>query len=257
MYDTRIVTASHADRPLIAAGIDGCRGGWVCAGWDGAGWSLDCLPTLESIVPMLAPHATVCIDIPIGLSSDGFRACDRAARQLLGKRSSSVFPVPPRLALAPLTYEEINSASKEHCGKGVSKQAFYLLPKIRETEALLRSSGSDNFDWLETHPELCFSSFNGAVPMKHTKKTDAGFRERRRILSRHIQTKTVDSLIRNLMASVPRGQCARDDMMDALVCGVVARLDAARRECLPPGEQEFDEVGLPMRICYPLNTAPR
>ena len=251
------MTASHVGRSLIAAGIDGCRGGWVCAGWDGEGWSLDCLPTLESIVPMLGPHATVCIDIPIGLSSDGFRACDRAARQLLGKRSSSVFPVPPRLALAALTYEEINFASKAHCGKGVSKQAFYLLPKIREAEALLRSSDSDNFDWLETHPELCFSGFNGAVPMEHTKKTDAGFRERRRILSRHIETKTVDRLIRNLMASMPRGQCARDDMMDALVCGLVARLDATSRDCLPPGEQEFDEVGLPMRICYPLPTASR
>ena len=176
---------------------------------------------------------------------------------MLGKRSSSVFPAPPRLALAALTYEEINLASKAHCGKGVSKQAFYLLPKIREAEALLRSSDSDNFDWLETHPELCFSGLNGAVPMEHTKKTDAGFRERRRILSRHIETKMVDRVIGNLMASVPRGQCARDDMMDALVCGVVARLDATSRDCLPPGEQEFDEVGLPMRICYPLPTASR
>ena len=60
-----------------------------------------------------------------------------------------MFPVPPRLALAPLTYEEINLASKGHCGKGVSKQAFHLLPKIRETEALLGSSCSDNFDWLK------------------------------------------------------------------------------------------------------------
>ena len=208
-------------------------------------------------MPRLAPRATVCIDIPIGLSKDGFRACDRAARQLLGKRSSSVFPVPPRLALAPLTYEEINVASKAQCGKGVSKQAFYLLPKIRETEALLRSSGSDNFDWLETHPELCFSSFNGAVPMRENKKTDAGFRERRRILSRHIQIRTVDRLIRSLMAVVPRGQCARDDMMDALVCGVVARLDATGRDFLPSGEQEFDEVGLTMRIYYPLPTVFR
>ena len=189
---------------------------------------------------MLGPHATVCIDIPIGLSSDGFRACDRAARQLLGKRSSSVFPVPPRLALAALNYEEINFASKAHCGKGVSKQAFYLLPKIREAEALLRSSDSDNFDWLETHPELCFSSFNGAVPMEHTKKTDAGFRERRRILSRHIETKTVDRLIRNLMASVPRGQCARDDMSMHL-CVVLWR--ALTKNGLPPGVQE-------LRICY-------
>jgi len=99
---------------------------------------------------MLAPQATVCVDIPIGLSRDGFRACDRAARQLLGKRST------------PLSYEELNLASKAHCGKGVSKQAFYLLPKIREAEALLRSPNSDGLDWLETHPELCFSSFNGA-----------------------------------------------------------------------------------------------
>jgi predicted RNase H-like nuclease len=240
---------------LIAAGIDGCRGGWVCAGWDGEGWSLDCLPTLESILPMLAPQATVCIDIPIGLSSDGFRACDRAARQLLGKRSSSVFPVPPRLALPPKSYEEINLASKALFGKGISKQAFFLLPKIREAEALLRSSDGDCLDWLETHPELCFSSFNGAVPMKDNKKTEAGFRERKSVLARHIPARTIDRLLRSLMASLPRSQCARDDMVDALVCGVLARLDATGRGCLPPGKRDFDEAGLPMRICYPIPTA--
>ena len=204
---------------------------------------------------MLAPQATVCIDIPIGLSSDGFRACDRAARQLLGKRSSSVFPVPPRLALAPKSYDELNLASKAQCGKGVSKQAFYLLPKIREAEALLRSPNSDGLDWLETHPELCFSSFNGAVPMEDNKKTDAGFRERKNVLASHVPARTIDRLLRDLMASVPRAQCARDDMVDALVCGVVARLDAAGRGCLPSGGPEFDEVGLPMRICYPITTA--
>jgi predicted RNase H-like nuclease len=204
---------------------------------------------------MLAPQATVCIDIPIGLSSDGFRACDRAARQLLGKRSSSVFSVPPRLALAPKSYEEINLASKAQCGKGVSKQAFYLLPKIREAEALLRSPNSDGLDWLETHPELCFSSFNGAVPMEDNKKTEAGFGERKSVLARHIPARTIDRLLRSLMVSLPRSQCARDDMVDALVCGVLARLDATARGCLPPGKRDFDEVGLPMRICYPIPTA--
>lgn len=204
---------------------------------------------------MLAPQATVCVDIPIGLSRDGFRACDRAARQLLGKRSSSVFPVPPRLALAPLSYEELNLASKAHCGKGISKQAFYLLPKIREAEALLRSPNSDGLDWLETHPELCFTSFNGALPMEDNKKTEAGFCERRSVLARHIPARTIDRLLRSLMASVPRAQCARDDMLDALVCGAVARLDATGRGCLPLGKRDFDEVGLPMRICYPIPTA--
>ena len=236
----------------MAAGIDGCRGGWVCAGWDGESWSLNCLPTLESIVPLLAPRATVCIDIPIGLSSDGFRACDQVARQLLGRRSSSVFPVPPRLALAPMSYAEINLQSKVHCGKGVSKQAFYLLPKIREAETLLRSSGSHSLDWLETHPELCFSGLNGGVPMEENKKTDDGYRERRRVLARHISAPTMERLVQGLMTAVSRSRCARDDMMDALVCGVVASLDATHRDCLPQGKQEFDEVGLPMRICYPL-----
>ena len=158
------------------------------------------------------------------------------------------------LALAPLTYEEINLASKAQCGKGVSKQAFYLLPKIRETEALLLSSYGDDLDWLETHPELCFSSFNGAMPMGDNKKTNAGFRERKTVLARHIPARIIDRLLRDLMASVPRAQCMRDDMVDALVCGVVARLAPAERGCLPPGGQEFDEVGLPMRICYPIPT---
>jgi predicted RNase H-like nuclease len=156
------------------------------------------------------------------------------------------------LALASLSYEEINRASKAHCGKGVSKQAFYLLPKIREAEALLRSSRHYGLDWLETHPELCFSGLNDGVPMDENKKTDAGYRERRRALARHIPVQAVDRLLHNLMTSVPRAQCARDDMLDALVCGVVARFDASGRDCLPKGEQEFDELGLPMRICYPL-----
>ena len=93
------------------------------------------------------------------------------------------------------------------------------------------------------------------MPMGNNKKTDAGFRERKTVLARHIPARTIDRLLRDLMASMPRAQCARDDMIDALVCGVLARLDAAGRDCLPPGEQEFDEVGLPMRICYPIPTA--
>ena len=91
--------------------------------------------------------------------------------------------------------------------------------------------------------------------MGDNKKTNAGFRERKTVLARHITAKTIDRLLRGLMASVRRAQCTRDDMVDALVCGIVARLDPAERGCLPLGRQEFDEVGLPMRICYPLPTA--
>ena len=46
-------------------------------------------------------------------------------------------------------------------------------------------------------------------------------------------------------------------MVDALVCGVVATLDADRRACLPQHGEEYDAVGLPMRICYPMTVRPR
>ena len=176
---------------------------------------------------MLAPHATVCIDIPIGLSSDGFRACDRAARQLLGKRSSSVFPVPPRLALARCLMRRSISRVRRIVEKGVSKQAFYLLPKIREAEALsVHPTPMTSIGWKRIRSSVSVVLM-GPCPWKHTKKTDAGFRERRTDISASYTDqdgRPLDSS--NLMASEPRGQCARDDMVDALVCGVVARLDA-------------------------------
>ena len=145
-------------------------------------------------MPRLAPTATVCIDIPIGLSDDGSRACDREARQLLGARRSSVFSVPPRLALPEASYAEINAASKRHCGRGISKQAFYLLPKIREAERLLRSSPERYAGWLETHPELCFCALNGGIPMGDNKKTDAGYRQRRSLLERQISQNMLEDV---------------------------------------------------------------
>ena len=75
-------------RPWVAAGVDGCKAGWVCAGFDGETWSLSVLQALEELAARMTPDATVCIDMPIGLSANGFRACDRDARRLLGPRRS-------------------------------------------------------------------------------------------------------------------------------------------------------------------------
>lgn len=238
--------------PFLAAGLDGCRAGWVCAGWDGEVWSLTLFPNLTSVVPCLAPRSTVCIDIPIGLSDDGIRGCDRDARKMLGPRRSSVFSAPPRLALPEAPYADINAASKRHCGRGISKQAFYLLPKIREAEQLLRSASGRYASWLETHPELCFCALNGGIPMQDNKKTDAGYQQRLSLLEGRISRSMLEGMLSRLDRETPRSHCARDDMIDALVCGVVATLDAAQRACLPQDGDEYDAVGLPMRICYPL-----
>jgi len=71
------------------------------------------------------------IDIPIGLL-DGPRACDKAARKLLGQpRGSSVFPAPCRAALQVETYEEASAINRQKAGRALSRQARRIVPKIR------------------------------------------------------------------------------------------------------------------------------
>ena len=235
---------------FLAAGIDGCRAGWIIAGWDGRAWSLERVETLADAVPLLRSRATVCIDMPIGLSATGVRRCDAAARRLLGPRRSSVFPAPPRMALVDRPYAELNMASKRRFDRGLSKQTFFLLPKIRETEALLRGGLCRAQEWLETHPELCFTAFNNGTPMQHSKKTDVGFRERIDILERSSQDR-IHSLVTQMLGRTLRSHVLRDDLMDAMVCGVVARLPADRRMSVPVGEVEVDEEGFRMAITCP------
>ncbi len=235
---------------FLAAGIDGCRAGWVIAGWDGSAWALERIETLADVAPLMHQQATVCIDMPIGLSVTGKRECDVAARRLLGLRRSSVFPAPPRMALIDRPYAELNTASKRRFDRGLSKQTFHLLPKIRETEAFLRGGLCRTQDWLETHPELCFTALNNGTPMQHNKKTDAGFRERIDILERSSQY-SIRSLVTQIQERTLRSQVLRDDLVDAMVCGVVACLPADRRMSVPVGEVEIDEVGLRMAITCP------
>jgi predicted RNase H-like nuclease len=155
------------------------------------------------------------------------------------------------MALADRPYAELNTASKQRFGRGLSKQTFYLLPKIRETEALLRGGLCRAQEWLETHPELCFTALNDGAPMQHNKKTDAGFRERITVLERSLQY-SIHSLVKQTQERTLRSQVLRDDLLDAMVCGVVACLPADRRVSVPVGEVEIDEVGLRMAITCPL-----
>ena len=235
---------------FLSAGIDCCRAGWIIACWDGTAWVLERVEALADVVPLMRQRATVCIDMPIGLSVTGVRQCDAAARRLLGPRRSSVFPAPPRMALVDRPYAELNTASKQRFDRGLSKQAFYLLPKIRETEALLRGGLCRAQEWLETHPELCFTALNDGTPMQHNKKTDAGFRERISVLERSLQY-PIHSLINQMLERTLRSQVLRDDLVDAMVCGVVACLPTDRRMSVPVDEVEIDQVGLRMAITCP------
>jgi predicted RNase H-like nuclease len=229
----------------VCVGIDGCRAGWIAVISEPSGVTAQLLTTVEDLVPRLSPTAVVAIDVPIGLVDAGARDCDRAARQRLGtRRGSSVFPAPIRPVLTAATHADACEICARIEGKRMSLQAFAIVPKVREVDALLRGR-----PWLqsvvrEVHPELCFAAWNGGVAMAHAKKTAAGRAERERLIEMWRP-----GLHASLRTRWTRAEVARDDINDALAALWTAeRIAAATAERIPSDPEPRDAVGLPMRM---------
>ena len=86
--------------PVAVLGVDGWRLGWVGALLDGRSVRLLALADVAAVLAVPGVEV-VAIDMPIGLSEDGVRACDVMARDLLRRTgaASSVFPAPVRAVL--------------------------------------------------------------------------------------------------------------------------------------------------------------
>ncbi|WP_436793780.1 DUF429 domain-containing protein [Actinospongicola halichondriae] len=188
----------------IVLGVDGARGGWVGVRWDGTTTTPLFDLTLGGLCAQAGSVAVVAVDMPIVLTSDGRRACDDEVRPLLGPRRSSLFSPPAVGAIAVDDYAEANAWSKEHLGNGISKQAWMLVPKIREVQAF---AASTDLPIHETFPELSFLAMNGDRPMSHAKRTWTGLASRLRLLDDH-------GLSVDAEAGVA-GAVAADDMIDA------------------------------------------
>jgi predicted RNase H-like nuclease len=120
--------------------------------------------------------ATVAVDIPIGLL-DFSRACDRAARKLLGRpRCSSVFAAPCRACLPERNHAAATATSFRITGRGLSQQALGITAKIIQVDDSMTPLQQK---WVfEVHPEVCFWALAGGRPMAHRKKTKTGVSER-------------------------------------------------------------------------------
>jgi predicted RNase H-like nuclease len=95
---------------VAVLGVDGWRGAWVAARLDGGSVTLSVLPDAAAVLAVRDVEV-MGIDMPIGLSEDGARACDVEARRLLGPAHSSVFPAPVRPVLATHSYADACVAS--------------------------------------------------------------------------------------------------------------------------------------------------
>jgi predicted RNase H-like nuclease len=92
---------------------------------------------------------------------------------LLGQpRGSSVFAAPCRAALSAKNYREANAINLQETGRGLSQQAWGVIPKIKHADDAITS---DCQQWaFEVHPEVCFWALNERCPMSYNKKTKEG-----------------------------------------------------------------------------------
>ena len=240
----------------VFVGVDGCKAGWFAVALtetDSFGvFQFPKIPDLYSYFCDGNTHVRILVDIPIGLvdSKSNFkrRFCDVEARSLLRPyRQSSVFPTPCREAIYAKNYEIACDINEEVTGKRLTKQTWGIVPKIREMNDFLIATDSAKGKIIEIHPEICFWALAGK-PMEYSKKEIEGFNERKKLLQ-EICTFT-DEIVQNALSKYRRKDVARDDILDALVASVTAKISFQRGLKSIPEIPEKDSQGLPMQIVY-------
>jgi predicted RNase H-like nuclease len=184
------------------------------------------------------------IDMPIGLTDQGPRACDVLARAALRPhRSASLFSPPVRAVLGHETYTAACAAHRAIDGRAISLQAWNIVPKIRELDTLLCDRPRWRTVLHEGHPELSFAHWNGGVPLSEPKRTAAGRALRRALVDAHWpgQLKALSTALRG-------AAFAADDLLDACALLWTARRIAAGLAHRLPSDAPLDREGLPMCI---------
>jgi len=227
---------------MLVSGIDGAPGGWLVASWDLSSDSIELhfTDSIDGAIDDLLSDrcAVTAIDIPIGLSTNGNRAADGAARARLGTRRSTFFPTPVRAVLGADNFDTANLLSREASGKGLSIQAWNLVPKIAEVDEAWQPPLADHL--VEAHPELSFAEMADA-PLRAKKSTSEGAEVRRALLAQIFGGRSrVDALV----DALPRR--LHVDALDAMaITWTAARVH--RGQAITLGG-EVDDAGRPMAL---------
>ncbi|MDE0115875.1 MAG: DUF429 domain-containing protein [bacterium] len=234
-----------SDDPLVA-GVDAAKGGWVMAvagTTPGSSVTFSLWPCFADAWAEARSRELVAIgvDMPIGLPAKELRRSDIEARELLGPRRSSLFWTPPLCVLEAADHAEANSLSKSTTGRGLSIQAFHLLPKMREVREVLTPddlAAEARPQAAEVHPETSFAVLAGH-PMAMPKRQPAGQAERLAALAPEFDN--LDA------APEPPTGATIDDLLDAAAAAWTARRMAAGTAMIL-GQGKVDETGYPMAI---------
>lgn len=229
----------------LIAGIDGCGPDWVCVTMDTRDRSLSAHRlSVTDFLPLR--WAMAGIDIPIGLPDAEGCLADRQARALLrSPRASSVFPRPIRPALQATSWEEMGSIVRSFTGRGVAKQSYAILRKVREINALVRSSEAAASCFFEVHPEVSFAAWGGH-PMRFSKKRPEGRAERLELIVAAFGASAVSVV----QESLGRSKVPFDDVADAFAALWSTERRLHGKAVSLPAEPVYDAQGLPIRIWY-------
>ncbi len=231
---------------MTVIGVDGCKGGWIAVAWEGdlsTTPQAHVVPRFADVIAMAAE--IIAVDIPIGLPdiAHNGRGCDGEARRRLKGKASSVFPAPARPTLLARDHGEASAINRKFSdpSHGISAQAYNILAKIAEVDALLSPDLQSRV--YEVHPELCFYAMNGDTSVREKKRESDG--QERRIALLRANGFPFD---RMKHPTTLRRHWGLDDLIDACACAWSARRirDGLNLKLL--ADPPFDGRGLRMEI---------
>ncbi|MET0219094.1 MAG: DUF429 domain-containing protein [Tardiphaga sp.] len=224
---------------MTVIGLDGFSKGWVAVTLDGDHRRIDFIDHVSWLAAQRFTRAG--IDIPIGMTDTGDRACDRLARSALRPHGSRVFSGARRWLWQEFTTPAAANVEAHRRGQSrISLQLWHIGAKIMEVDGFVRSHRS--LDLREVHPELTFQRLNGGQPVP-SKHTEEGLALRRDLLL----GEGFGELDIWLSTTRIGTGAKRDDVFDACAVAVAARDGAGS---LPADEPPRDAHGLPMQIWF-------
>lgn len=241
--------------PGQIAGVDGCKAGWMAVTFPPDAFShaeVQVFETFASLVGALDRNSIIAIDMPIGLPEcaiKGGRKPDWEAKEFLGPRKASVFPVPSRRAV--YTYEQgyrrVCAIARETSDpqRAPSIQAYSIFPRIQQIDQMLRHDKALRRRVFEVHPEVSFTMMNRA-PISEPKKVKGRIHERGMRLRKELLAGQGFAL-GFLETKPPRG-AALDDFYDACACAWSANRILSKTARTFPAAPDLDAEGLEVAI---------
>jgi predicted RNase H-like nuclease len=222
----------------VVAGVTPCAPGWLVASakLNGGTFAPENPRVLGSFTEVLdekPSFSVIALNAPVGYIDDnrnGGRTCDRMARALLGRRGSTVHNAPTRASL---------QASTVATGDHLDAVTNVLLRRYREVASEMAPYRQRTV--FEAHPELSFYQINGDVPLRWSKKFEAGWEERSAILRKRIPG--IERVLEAEIDDVPVSH-----LLDAAAMLWTARRIFAHAGTRLPSDPEWDEEGLRMEF---------